>query len=110
MMHEFRDEAQGKRPIKKIVCVGIYCILVCFSLFAVMKIISSDPNIPLLSDDGRAKWIKVDIPVSLGIWKDEYQEAYFRKSFTVPATKTSQTMLTLRAMKSGRLNIIIQLQ
>ena len=98
-MYASYDKTRSKRPIKKIVIFSISVLLTCFSLIALMKIIAADPNIPLLSDDGRATWIKADIPVNLGIWKDEYPEAYFRRSFSVSGTTTAQATLTLRAMK-----------
>jgi hypothetical protein len=90
---------QRKPPIKEITLVLLIVLLVIISLFALTRAISSDPEIAFLSDDHGAKWIRFDKPVNLGIWRDEYPRALFRRSFSISGAGPSEATLTIRAMK-----------
>jgi 4-amino-4-deoxy-L-arabinose transferase-like glycosyltransferase len=90
---------QREYPFKKIILISLFAIVAVSSLVAFRGMISSDPGIALLSDDNRAKWIRFDKPVNLGIWKDEYPQAFFRRSFSISRTKPPEAILTIRAMK-----------
>jgi 4-amino-4-deoxy-L-arabinose transferase-like glycosyltransferase len=91
--------AHKKSQLKKIMLISILAILLFSSLFAFVEMISSNPEIPLLSDNQRAKWIKFSMPVNLGIWRDEYHATFFRRSFSISGNQPSEAILTIRAMK-----------
>jgi len=90
---------QRKYPLKKIIILFTCAVLALSSLFACLEMISSNPEISLISNDGPAKWIRPDLPVNLGIWKDEYPTASFRRFFTLSGVIPSEAVLTIRAMK-----------
>jgi hypothetical protein len=90
---------QRKYPAKTIVILFTGAVLALFSLFACLEVISSNPEISLISNAGPAKWIRPDLPVNLGIWKDEYPTASFRRFFTLSGAIPSEAALTIRAMK-----------
>jgi len=90
---------QRKYPVKTIIIIFTSAILAFSSLFAFFEMISSNPEISLISNNGPAKWIKPDLPVNLGIWKDEHPTASFRRFFTLSGVIPSEVVLTIGAMK-----------
>ena len=91
--------AQRKYIFKKVIIVSLGALVVFSLLVALKGMISSKPGFALLSDGHGAKWIRFNKPVNLGIWKDEYPQAYFRKSFIVSRARPAEAMVTMRAMK-----------
>jgi 4-amino-4-deoxy-L-arabinose transferase-like glycosyltransferase len=98
-MHILNKIAHRNSQLKKIILISIFAILVFSSLFAFVEMISSNPEIPFLSDNQRAKWIKFSMPVNPGIWTAEHTKAFFRRSFIISGTRPSEAILTIRAMK-----------